>query len=350
MNTAARLKLFLASAVSLSLTITPTGILAAETAAAAPAATLAEPAQPDPWQAELAAWKSASASDASEGYKAYLKAYPAGKFAAIAQTRVKALEAQAAPKVTTSSQAATASDVTPVDASAWQQEYALWQAASAGNTTAEYEAYLSAYPSGKFAAVAQARIVQIAAGTAAPGVSTDDKTAATSPGPVTVPANPQQAQIDVETQVGAFMTDIGTAFTEAQFLDRNGRREIQGRLTSIGYNTHGTDGAFGPRSRSAISAWQQDNGASATAFLSGSQIALIREQSATRYTAWLDEQAAAARAAQPRRKILVVERRVDNRAADAAIALGVMGAMLGVAGGLKHGHHRGRRCAPFAPC
>lgn len=39
----------------------------------------------------------------------------------------------------------------------WEQEYALWKAASDGNTVTEYEAYIKAYPNGKFAAIAQAR-------------------------------------------------------------------------------------------------------------------------------------------------------------------------------------------------
>jgi hypothetical protein len=159
--------------------------------------------------------------------------------------------------------------------------------------------------------------------------------------------------MEVEAQSPAVVMTVGTQFTEAQFLDRTMRHEIQGRLTSIGYNTHGTDGSFGPRSRSAISAWQQDNGASPTAFLSGDQIALIRQQSVTRYDAWLTEQASAKpRVLRPRRDVVVVERRANSGVADAAIALGVMGAMLGVAGGLKGGHgpRHAHRCAPFTPC
>ena len=64
----------------------------------------------------------------------------------------------------------------------WEQEYALWKAASDGNTVTEYEAYLKAYPDGKFAAIAQARIAQLAAAeqpdpTIAEGDQQDDATA-----------------------------------------------------------------------------------------------------------------------------------------------------------------------------
>src|SRR5690606_38474779 len=55
------------------------------------------------------------------------------------------------------------SDEPPAGGADWEQEYALWKAASDGNTVTEYEAYLKAYPNGKFAAIAQARVVQLAA-------------------------------------------------------------------------------------------------------------------------------------------------------------------------------------------
>ena len=58
----------------------------------------------------------------------------------------------------------------------WEQEYALWKAASDGNTVTEYEAYLKAYPDGKFAAIAQARIAQLAAAeTPDPTISEGDQ-------------------------------------------------------------------------------------------------------------------------------------------------------------------------------
>jgi len=40
---------------------------------------------------------------------------------------------------------------------------------------------------------------------------------------------------------------------------------LQRRLTAAGFDTGGTDGVIGPRTRAAISAWQQRNGVPVTA-------------------------------------------------------------------------------------
>ena len=49
------------------------------------------------------------------------------------------------------------------------------------------------------------------------------------------------------------------------------RQRLQVALTSLGFDTRGTDGTFGPRSREMIAAWQQKNGAPATGFVSATQ-------------------------------------------------------------------------------
>lgn len=56
------------------------------------------------------------------------------------------------------------------------------------------------------------------------------------------------------------------------------RREIQRRLTLLGYNTRGADGVFGTMSRRAIAAWQRDEGLRATGYLSADQIRELRRQ------------------------------------------------------------------------
>lgn len=43
-------------------------------------------------------------------------------------------------------------------------------------------------------------------------------------------------------------------------LDAAERKELQRRLTALGYDTQGTDGVIGPNTMSAVSAWQRDNG------------------------------------------------------------------------------------------
>lgn len=84
---------------------------------------------------------------------------------------------------------------------------------------------------------------------------------------------------------------------QALGLTREDRREIQGRLTSLGYNTRGVDGVFGPGSRGAITQWQQAMGIAGTGFLNRQQFTLLREETSESYPDWVeDQQARAARA------------------------------------------------------
>ena len=54
------------------------------------------------------------------------------------------------------------------------------------------------------------------------------------------------------------------------------RVDIQRRLTRLGYNTYGSDGTLGGNSRRAIAAWQGDEGATITGYLTADQVRLIR--------------------------------------------------------------------------
>lgn len=54
------------------------------------------------------------------------------------------------------------------------------------------------------------------------------------------------------------------------------RADIQRRLTRLGYNTHGSEGTFGGNSRRAIAAWQGDEEATITGYLTADQVRLIR--------------------------------------------------------------------------
>ena len=56
------------------------------------------------------------------------------------------------------------------------------------------------------------------------------------------------------------------------------RQRVQVALTSLGFDTRGSDGAFGPRSREMIGAWQKASSQPVTGFLNGTQHqALLRE-------------------------------------------------------------------------
>ena len=58
---------------------------------------------------------------------------------------------------------------------------------------------------------------------------------------------------------------IRSAFPpDAQGLTLADRQELQRRLTAKGYDTQGSDGVIGSKSRDAISAWQRANGMAVT--------------------------------------------------------------------------------------
>jgi serine/threonine protein kinase len=58
------------------------------------------------------------------------------------------------------------------------------------------------------------------------------------------------------------------------------RQRLQGALTVLGFDTRGSDGVFGPRSRQMIASWQRARGQADTGFLSATQPeALLREAS-----------------------------------------------------------------------
>jgi len=86
---------------------------------------------------------------------------------------------------------------------------------------------------------------------------------------------------------------------EALNLTRDQRRAVQRNLTQLNYNTRGIDGIFGRGSRAAITAWQRDNGASQTSYLTRDQVDRIQTQASKR-AAELEAQEAAAREAELR--------------------------------------------------
>jgi hypothetical protein len=363
---------------------------------------------------DLEMWRQVSKSGKLEDYKKYLKDFPQGKFAKVAKTRIENLTATApaddqqdtdvAIKKTQNTAPAddaqdgaqdqaqdqaqsddaqdqtedqAQSDETPADTANstetaqtndqgqgadWEQEYALWKAASDGNTVTEYEAYIKVYPNGKFAAIAQARIAQLAAAeTPDPTISEGDQqdTATKNDGKRQKNNNQsddQQASQDVEQQpsddqaqqdvdqggpeeqqansnMGGLKTKQNqnaqdqqqTEFTEGSedvedaTLDKETRAEIQGRLSSLGYDTQGADGVFGNRSRDAIASWQQDNGAPVTGYLSEDQTEAIFAASAATYAGWLASRVPVRVhrvrprtewvLVRPRNKVLIVKRR-----------------------------------------
>lgn len=56
------------------------------------------------------------------------------------------------------------------------------------------------------------------------------------------------------------------------------RREVQRRLTLLGYNTRGVDGSFGANTRRALASWQRDEGLRASGYMTADQLRTLRQQ------------------------------------------------------------------------
>jgi formylglycine-generating enzyme required for sulfatase activity len=88
---------------------------------------------------EQEAWEAADKSGGVDGYQGYLKSFPNGKYAGLAQERIHKLQTDLAAR----------------------QEQELWQKADASNNTQNILAYLDRYPSGRFAEQAQLKLTAV---------------------------------------------------------------------------------------------------------------------------------------------------------------------------------------------
>lgn len=68
------------------------------------------------------------------------------------------------------------------------------------------------------------------------------------------------------------------------------RQRLQVALTSLGFDTRGSDGAFGPRSREMIAAWQKARSTPQTGFLNGAQNQALLKEAAPAISRFDDEQ------------------------------------------------------------
>jgi serine/threonine protein kinase len=75
----------------------------------------------------------------------------------------------------------------------------------------------------------------------------------------------QKAEADAAAQRTAEASETALGLTAGD------RQRIQVALTSLGFDTRGADGVFGPRSREMILAWQRARGQPATSFLTAAQ-------------------------------------------------------------------------------
>ena len=149
------------------------------------------------------------------------------------------------------------------------QEDLLWESAQHSNLSADYQAYLDAFPNGVFTEMAKNRIANLQAAGAPVAAQPPERIATAEP------AAPSQK--DWKAEIGTEDTEKALDLTPAD------QREIQQRLTALGIYRGPTTGALDPRTRSALADWQKTRGAAPTSFLGPMQLAALRAESESAY-------------------------------------------------------------------
>jgi Caspase domain/Putative peptidoglycan binding domain len=122
-------------------------------------------------------------------------------------------------------------------------ELEFWRSIKGSNKPEELNAYLTNYPNGTFKPLALARIAELQNG---PSTTTRNLTTGIDP---------------------ATFTDTADQISEDQIgLDRNQRRDVQRRLTGLGFDVKAS-GKFDEATRTVITRWQAARGYPQTGFL-----------------------------------------------------------------------------------
>jgi Caspase domain/Putative peptidoglycan binding domain len=133
-------------------------------------------------------------------------------------------------------------------------ELEFWRSIKDSNKPEELNAYLTSYPNGTFKTLALARIASLQDG---PSTATRNLTAAVDPATFT-----EAADQTAEDQIG---------------LDRGERRDVQRRLTGLGFDTRVT-GKFDEATRAVITRWQAARGYPKTGFLNALQLKALQSE------------------------------------------------------------------------
>jgi len=106
----------------------------------------------------------------------------------------------------------------------------------------------------------------------------------------------QKAAADEEARRKAEQHDRDTAEASEAGLQLTtvGRQHVQVALTALGFNTAGSDGVFGKRTREMIAAWQKSRGDTATGYLTGPQNQALLQSAAPAIAKFDDDQKRAA--------------------------------------------------------
>jgi uncharacterized caspase-like protein len=208
----------------------------------------------------------------------------------------------AAPAVTGSTAVASTSSGSDV-------ELEFWRSVKESNKPEELNAYLTNFPNGKFKSLALARIASLET-----GASTATRTLTAGVDPATFA---EEASQTTEDQIG---------------LDKGRRRDVQRRLTGLGFDTKQT-GIFDDPTRAMITRWQAARGYPKSGFLNKLQHkALLTEIVAGPPTA--AREAPVEKPARPARASAGNAAAPPQRGPDPGGAAFVGGLMGGVVGGM----------------
>lgn len=106
-------------------------------------------------QREFDAWEAAQRSNTRSALDSFVAQYPQGRYTPAARSKIGGMAAApaAAPAATPAPQRAAANNP--------QAEFEVWDRAATSKTRADYEAYLRAYPGGRYAEIARAALQKL---------------------------------------------------------------------------------------------------------------------------------------------------------------------------------------------
>lgn len=230
-----------------------------------------------------------------------------------------------------------------------QIEFELWRAAQQSNTPDDYRAYLSRYPTGTFADIARNRIAAL------PSAPSEAGSRATTAGPASaalLPVAPAGAAPDIRTADASLTTEKALGLSQPQW------REVQRKLTSLGFRVKSTTGAADGPTRTALTGWQRSKELPTTGYLNSLQhAALLVDQRVAAAPSTRGKKAKSA--AEPRSRSTAVaskreapprQRRANTGGGGGGSSAGgnqagaaLMGAVIGVGAGVALGRAMRRR-------
>ncbi len=123
-------------------------------------------------------------------------------------------------------------------------ELELWNSVKASSSADDYKAYVERYPNGTFADLARTRMAAL-----------------------NRPATPSTSAVTSGPSTEVRTAEASKATEDALGLDTDAWRELQRRLTHLGFATRGMDGRVGEGTRKSVAAWQSARGYPATSYL-----------------------------------------------------------------------------------